>query len=116
MVSKPTINTSKIKKISITIQYVFRANFNDTYFLDNIIINLDELNKDELTWFDPFYGRSKLNNTTIAIAYCSDDEFIVLEKKNDIINKATTKSYMDYIVCEDYDESMLLASHITLRS
>lgn len=109
------IDTSKFKKVHITIQYVFRANFNDTYWLEELNFNINELNKDELYWFDPYNKRSKVNNTLVAIKYISDDKFIILEKKDDKIIEHINENYQDCIFVEDYDESMLLASHINLR-
>lgn len=115
MISKPIIETKKIKSLLVTIQHVFKANFNDTYWLEEIIINLDELNKEKLTWFDPYNGRSKINNTLVAVAYVSDEKFIILEKKDNVIKEKVREKYSDCIICEDFDESLLLASHIRLN-
>lgn len=109
------IDTNKFKKVNVTIQYVFRANFNDTYYLEELIFNLDEINKEELNWFDPYNNRSKVNNTLVAIKYVSNDKFIILEKKDDKIIEHVNENYQDCILVEDYDTSMLLASHINLR-
>lgn len=116
MIDKPVIETSKFKKVIITIQYVFRANFNDTYWLEDEIINLDDLDKEGLTWFDPFKGRSKFNNTLVSIKYVSNDKFIILKKKDNIINEIENECYIDHIICEDYDQSMMLAAHIRLST
>lgn len=109
------IETNKVKSVLITIQYVFRANFNDTYWLEEKNINLDELDKDDLTWFDPFNGRSKINNTLVAIKYVSDDKLVILKKIDNKISEHENKSYIEHIICEDYDASLLLASHIRVR-
>lgn len=115
MENKPIIKTKKVKSIKVTIQYVFKANFNDTYWLEEIIIDLNELrDKRELVWFDPFNGRSKENNTLIAISYVSDSKFVVLEKKNGEVVEKEIKGISEYILCEDYDGSMMLASHAML--
>ena len=115
MQNKLIIETSKIKSLKVTIQYVFRANFNDTYWLEEIILDVNALkDKQELVWFDPFNGRSKVNDTLVAIAYISDDKFVVLEKKNDRVIEKVVEKLTEYIVCEDYDKSRLIAAHITL--
>ena len=115
MQNKPIIKTEKVKSIKITIQYVFRANFNDTYWLEEIMVDLNELrDKQELVWFDPFNGRSKENNTLVAISYASDDEFVILEKTNGVTAEKKIKDAIEYIVCEDYDQSMMIASHAML--
>ena len=117
MLNKPIIEATKIKSLKITIQYVFRANFNDTYWLEEMIIDLNELkNSQELIWFDPFNGRSKENDTLVAISYVSDEKFIVLEKKKDIVSEKVIENISEHILCEDFDESMLLAAHISLWS
>lgn len=111
---KPIITTTK-GYISVNILNVFKCNFNDTYYLESLKIDINTLDKDNLTWFDPFNGRSKINDTMVAIKYCSDTEFIILEKKNNIIKESKTEKHMDYIICEEYNDSMLLASHIRLN-
>ena len=117
MLNKPIIEATKIKRIKVTIQYVFRANFNDTYWLEEMMIDLNELkNSQEWIWFDPFNGRSKENDTLVAIFYVSDDKFVVLEKKKDVVTKKEIENISEHILCEDYDESMLLAAHIGLWS
>ncbi len=115
MISKPVIEAKKVKQLLITIQYVFRANFNDTYWLEERTINLDELDKENFTWFDPYNGRSKMNDTLVAVAYVSDEKFIILKKKNNEIFEEVKENYLDCIICEDYDESKLLASHIRIK-
>ena len=114
MQDKPIINVTTKRSISYQIMYVFRANFNDTYYLENYKFDVDEIPRDRLIWIDPFYGRSKQNKTLVAISYISDDEIIILENTNDKIIEHKAKTLMDVIICEDYDKSMLLACHINL--
>ena len=109
------IHTNKFKKIHVTIQYVFRASFNDTYWLEEMEFNFDELNKEKLHWFDPYNKRSKINNTLVAIKYVSNDNFIILEKKDDKIIEHNNINYIDCIIVEDYDDSKLLAAHLRLE-
>ncbi len=63
LLEKPSIITNKIKSLRVSVEYVFRANFNDTYWLDEAIIDIDKIDRDKLGWFDPFYGKSKINDT-----------------------------------------------------
>ena len=115
MLNKPIIETARAKSLKVTIQYVFRANFNDTYWLEEIIIDLNELkDQQELVWFDPFNGRSKVNDTLVAISYVSDEKFVILEKKKEVVVQKEIEKISEYIACENYDESMLIASHISL--
>ena len=115
MTNKPIIKAVKVKKIRIVIQYVFRANFNDTYWLEEKTINLNELDREKLTWFDPYNDRSNINNTLVAISYCDDEKMIVLEKCGDIIKENEVKYPYEHILCEDFDDSKMLAAHIAHR-
>lgn len=114
---KPIITVSRELYLTITIMHVFRANFNDTYYLDKVFFNLNDLNKEELTWIDPYNGRSKFNNTLIALAYCSDEGFVILEKNNGIIKEHYERElYLDVICSEPFDDSVFLASHISIST
>ena len=114
MHEKIIIDTTERKRLEVVIQYVFRASFNDTYYLEEFSIELAKLDKEQPMWIDPFAGRSKSGETMVAITYYSDDEFVILEKTGDKIKESKVKRGYDYIVCEDYDESMLLATHIRM--
>ena len=116
MHEKPMIIATKNRYISYQVMYVFRANFNDTYYLEDYKFNVDEIPTDRLIWIDPFYGISKINNKLVAIKSISDDEMVILEKTNDKIIEHKTKISVDVILCEDYDSSMLLACHIKLTT
>ena len=116
MENKPMIRTAQGKHLKVTIQYVFKASFNDTYWLEEKCISLDTLDREALTWFDPFNGRSKNNDIEVAVAYCSEDTLILLEKQNGVIRENKAKWPTECIICEDYDDSMLLAAHIGLSS
>ncbi|MBQ8432221.1 MAG: hypothetical protein IJX28_04995 [Clostridia bacterium] len=100
----------------ITIQYVFRASFNDTMYLEEKSLPLEELDREQLTWFDPFYGRSNRNEIQVAVAYCSDDKLVLLQKEGDKIQEQEASFGRECILCEDYNESMLLAAHIRVRA
>ena len=113
--NQPIIETTKRKQLSITVEYVFKANFNDTYWLEKSDYNLEELDKENLTWIDPYNGRSKTNSTQIALAYCSDEKFVILKKENDIIKAEEASVLCGCILCEDYNESMLLSARVDVR-
>lgn len=109
---KPKIEAKKEKGLLVTVQYVFRANFNDTYWLEEKIIPFDTLDREGLTWFDPYLGKSKKGDTLVAIAYASDESFVLLEKQDDLLTEKETRRGYEHILCEDFDSSMLLAAHI----
>jgi hypothetical protein len=109
---KPTFNDAPFSVLHITVQYVFRANFNDTYYLDAHEINISELPKGEICWFDPYFGRSKRGVTRVALTACGKEYFTIRADEDGKITEQKLEPYMDFIVCEDFDESMMLAAHI----
>ena len=106
---------SKYRFLEMTIEYVFRANFNDSYYLETVYVDLSDLDKDEPVWIDPYNGRSKVNDTMIALISCSDDEYTLLERRGDTVREHDCMVLCGHICCEDYDDSLLLASNINLR-
>jgi len=115
MTDKPIIEATRTKYMKITIQYVFRASFNDTMWLEEVKYDLAAMDREKLTWFDPFNGRSNRGNTMAALAYCSDERFAILEKVGDEIHRQEAMSCCDCIISEDYNEHMLLAAHISME-
>lgn len=105
----------KYTHLELTIQYVFKANFNDSYYLETVCIELKDLEKDDLVWIDPFCGRSKINNTSIAVKSYSDKEYIIFKKQGDKIQEFKHPINFTLICSEDFNDSLLLASHITFR-
>ena len=115
MTDKPIIETKKRKRLSVTVEYVFRANFNDTYWLEQLEFDFDRLDREKLTWIDPYNGRSKTNSTLVALSYCSDEKFVILKKENGVITEEEASVLCGCILCEDYDESLLLSARIDVR-
>ena len=106
------IQLNKIKGIRVSVEYVFRANFNDTYWLDESVIDIDKIDKDKLSWFDPFYGKSKINDTCVAILEITDEKIAILQNKNGEITKLEAKSYIGITLCESFDSSRLISARI----
>lgn len=113
--NKPIIELTEKRFMIINVMYVHKANFNDTHYIEDLVFNLDELCKDELVWFDPYLGRSKINDTLVAISYCGNGEIKILEKKNDEIKEHIVDGIFECIISEPFDESLFLASHISFR-
>lgn len=110
---KALFDTKKYSKLHITVMYVFRASFNDTYWLEEKDIPLGSL--DEGALFDPYFGRNKGEAVEIALLSCSDDKAVFLEKREDKATEHIVLNGGELIVCDDFDESMLIAAHISLR-
>ena len=115
MTNKPIIETKKYKRLSITIEYVFRAYFNDTYWLEELNFDLYQLAGEKPIWIDPYHGRSKTGSTSIAVLSCSDEKLVLLKNENGTVKKEEADSFWGCTLCEDYDESLLLAAHIRIR-
>ena len=105
---------SRYRYLEMTIEYVFRANFNDSYYLETVYVDLSDLDKGEPVWVDPYNGRSKVNDTQIALISCSDEGYTILERRGDTVKESSYPMMFDHICCEDYDDSMLLASNIRI--
>ena len=101
--------------LSIGVEYVFKANFNDTYFLDRFEIPLCELSKRALFRFDPFFGRGKTDEKRAALLYCSDKRLTVLELSNGKCAKRKSSPQIGCILCDEYDETRLIAANISLK-
>lgn len=117
MENKVIIKANKVKKVVCVVQYVFKANFNDTYYLEEIVMDLESIKEDgELFYFDPFMGRSKINDTMVAISYVDDNKFTLLVKKNGEVSKESNTCFLGFTISEPFDDSMFLAAHINFRT
>ena len=114
MILKPKIDIVEAKFIEIWIVSVAKASFNDEYYIENHKIDLRELSRDELTWFNPFYGRSNHNTIKIAITECTDDEFVILQENAGKITEERCSYPHRCIVSENHSEYAILAAHISM--
>ena len=115
MERKPILDSADGDKLVITVEYVFRANFNDSYYLETHEIDINTLSRDELYWFDPYFGRSKIGTSRVALVEYSKENFTFIENEGGKVREQKLEPYMTFIVCEDYDSSMLLAAHIRIE-
>lgn len=113
---KVKILTNKYRYLSFTIQHVFKANFNDTYYFETMYVDISDLADKELVWIDPFNKRSKFNNLSVALSYIDENKFEIYIKKDDEITKEEIKIKSECIVSEPFDDSVFLASHIKLTN
>ena len=111
---KPINESTRDLVVKVEVMNVHKANFNDTYYLETLAIDLTSLNMNELTWFDPYLGKSQINDTEVAIYRWNDEEITILEKTNGEIIEHTHDIIMDCVLTEDVDKSVFLASHIRL--
>jgi hypothetical protein len=111
---KTKVKCTKKYVVKYFVTYVFKANFNDEMYLEEKIIEIDGLKDKPLVWFDPYLGRSKIKDTEFAIKSVTDKGMTLLVRKNGEITQE--KGSWSYILCEDFNESCLLASHISRYS
>ena len=116
IMTEERFTVSRYRYLEMTIEYVFRANFTDSYYLETVYVDLSDLDKGEPVWVDPYNGRSKVNDTQIALISCSDEEYTILERRGDTVKESNYPMMFDHICCEDYNDSMLLASNIRIRA
>lgn len=105
------VETNRVKKIITNVMHVQKCNFNDTYYVKENIMNVDEIKDQPLKWFNPYLGLSKDSQIEIAVAYITDEAIYYLEKDGTKIQVVEKELYLDYICCEDLDDRLLLASH-----
>ena len=115
MTDKPVIETKTVKRLKITVVRVFKASFNDTYWLEDFYVDLDSLDKEKLTWFDPYNKKGLKNTTRVAVSYCSDEKIIILVESDGEVKEQTSERGIDCIVSEDYDENTFIAAHISMQ-
>ena len=108
---KTKVETTKQYVVEYFVTYVFRANFNDEMYLEEKNIDIEELKDKPLVWFDPYLGRSKIGNTEFAIAKVTDEELVLLVREKGELSE--WKGDWSYTFCEDFDESRLLACHVS---
>jgi hypothetical protein len=61
-------------------------------------------------------GKSKINDTMVAISSISDEYFSIVIKKNNEMSIKKMETIFDIVITEPFDDSMFLAVHINLRT
>ena len=113
---KVLINTEKFKKIIINVMIVQKCNFNDTFYIADKEILIEEIKDSKITYFDPFLGKSANNKIKIAIACINDDAFYVIKDENNIKEVIKQDNFFEVVLTENNDGTTFLASHIRLSS
>lgn len=109
----PNFKTAKYEYVMIQLMLVAKVNFNDQYDLETSYISLDELNQKEPVWFNPYGKYDKTNCTSVALMYCSDEEYVFLEQVDGTEKERKGLISTEYICCKDVDTSSFLAAHIS---
>ena len=113
---KTVIETTKYTQVVISLELVFKANLNDSYYLGEQSIPFADLQKEELVWFSPFHGRPSAKDKKIALLYCSDEGFTLLEKVGDTIEKQENIPLKSgTTVSDDFDKGSFFWASIKIQ-
>ncbi len=99
------------KALHISVNLVYRGNFNDERLIASRSIEVEELVGKPFVWFDPYLDM--LNGSRLKIAFAYLDEatlYILVDDGNDI--KAVEKECYLHSFSADYDSSYIIASSI----
>ena len=107
------ISFKDYKYLSLSIEYVFKANFNDSYYYETVYYEIAVLLENK-TWIDPYNGRSRIGDTEISLGGVYEDGFLILERKNGTVTEKKVPLGWDHICAEDFDDSGLLSSRVSL--
>lgn len=107
------ISFKDYKYLAVSIERVFRASFNDTYYIETVYYEIDELLKKE-EWIDPYNGRSRVGDTQVCLGGVYEDGFVIFERKNGSVAEKKFPLGWEHICAEDYDSSTLLSARIGL--
>ncbi len=105
------VNDPMPKAFHISVNLVYRGNFNDERLIASRSIEVEELVGKPLMWFDPYLDM--LGGSTLKIAFAYLDEatlYILVDDGNDI--KLVEKECYLHSFSDDYDNSYIIASSI----
>lgn len=115
MPATATVTTERYTKIHISVFLVQRCNFNDERLIESKVISVSDIKDKPLLWLDPYLGKFDTGKVKIAITGISDDKFTLLERRGTEAAERTSESiFKSVIISDDYDSSLLIASHIEL--
>ena len=108
---KFTAENPKIQTIHVSVNLVYRGNFNDERLIDSQQFQVNELIDKPLVWFDLYLGKYAKNSIKIAFAYLKNRDLYFLEdngKEVNVIKKDTFSHYYS----DDYDEKYIISTQI----
>jgi len=110
-----TVTTERYTIIRISVFHVQRCNFNDERLIESRTINVADIKDKPLVWLDPYLGKFDTGKVMIAITGISDEKFALLERREAETTERLSESvFKSVIISDDYDSSLLIASHIEL--
>ena len=105
---------SKYKYLKFSVYLVHRCNFNDELLIADEYIELDSLAGRELMWLDPYLNKNKTNEKKVALASVDSARLTLLIKNAGEISEE--KSELIIYVTDDYDDTYIISSHISLSN
>ena len=104
-------HNSKIKQINFNVFLVSRASFNDERLIAELALEVEELTKKPLQWFDLYLGKRPGNKTKIAFSHLDGDTLFMLCDDGDDIFVVEKEGFMQYFA-DDYDKGHLISTQI----
>ncbi len=108
---KFTVENPKTQTLHVSVNLVYRGNFNDERLIDSREFHVQELANKPLVWFDLYLGKKPNNSVKIAFAYLKNRDLYFLEDdgtKITVVKKDTFSHYYS----DDYDEKYIISTQI----
>lgn len=99
------------KKVNISVNLVYRGNFNDERLIASRSIEVEELVGRPFAWFDPYLDMLKGSKLKIAFAYLDEATLYILVDDGEDIKVVEKECYL-HSFSADYDNSYIIASSI----
>ena len=104
--------TTTHRTLHIAVMHVQKCNFNDTFYIHTEDIPLSSFDGKAITWFDPYFGKGKGTDVTVAVAYADDRTLYVFEKRGEKLTVHKKGAVSDVIITDPNDQSTFIASHM----
>ena len=99
------------KSLNISVNLVYRGNFNDERLIATKKIEFGELIGEPFVWFDPYLNMLKDSKLKIAFAYLEEATLYILVDDGEKISLVEKECYLHSFTA-DYDSSYIIASSI----
>lgn len=99
------------QKLNISVNLVYRGNFNDERLIATKKLELSELIGQPFVWFDPYLDMKKGSTLKIALAYLEEATLYILVDDGEDISLVEKECYL-HSFTDDYDSSYIIASSI----
>ena len=106
-----TAENPKMQTIRMSVNLVYRGNFNDERLIASEEFHVQELIGKPLVWFDLYLEKKQNNSIKIAFAYLNNRNLYFLENDGKEI-KVVKKETFSHYYSDDYDEKYIISTQI----